>query len=68
MVGGPGKIFEHDIKEQLLFRFPFGQLLANGLVVRGAVFDGMAENRGVRRQPGNRNESVHLARADAVNL
>jgi len=54
MVGGPPDIFERDVKEQLLSRFPFGQFFANGLVIRGTVLDGVVENGRVRRQSCNR--------------
>src|SRR5215472_4058039 len=47
-IGRAGQVFQCDFKEQGLTGFAFSDLLANGWVVRGAVLDGVLENRGIR--------------------
>jgi hypothetical protein len=44
-VGGSGKVLQRQLKEQLFARFPLREFLADTGVVRGAVLDGVVEDR-----------------------
>src|SRR5262249_45589469 len=46
-------VFQRQLKEQWLARLTLLHLLADRPVVRGAVLDGVIENRGVGREPGD---------------
>ena len=53
-VSGSGEILQRQIEEEALAGFPFGQPLADRRIVRGAVLDGVIEDRRIRGKPGHR--------------
>jgi hypothetical protein len=53
-VGRPGQILQRQIEKQVLARSARPHLLADRVVVRGTVLDGVVEDRGIGGEPGHR--------------
>ena len=64
-IGRLAEVLERQLEEQLLARLAGGRQRADRDVVVGAVPDRVVEDRGVRRQPGDR-ELADVARERAV--